>query len=66
MCLCPVGTRGMTLQLECPVDGCAGTCEGDSEEAVLEQAKDHVANAHPDLDLDDETVDQLKADIQET
>lgn len=55
----------MTLELECPVDGCDGICSGSTEEEVLEQAEAHAADAHPDLELDEDTVETLKASIQE-
>lgn len=55
----------MALRLDCPVDGCEGVCEGDTEDVVMEQAAAHVEDAHPDLELDDATVEQLKADIHE-
>jgi len=55
----------MTLQLDCPVDGCDAVCQADSEEGVMEQAHDHVGDAHPEMELDDPTVSQLKGSIYE-
>ena len=55
----------MALRLDCPVDGCDGVCQGGSEDAVMEEAAEHVEAAHPELELDEETVEQLKADIVE-
>ncbi|MDG5775654.1 DUF1059 domain-containing protein [Haloarculaceae archaeon H-GB2-1] len=54
----------MSLELDCPVDGCTGVCTGESESEVMEQAEAHVNDAHPDLELDEETVEGLKASIE--
>lgn len=54
----------MTQRVECIVDGCTGVCEGESEQAVLAEVEAHVADAHPDLTLDEETVQAVKAEIE--
>lgn len=54
----------MTHRVECIVDGCNGVCEGDSEEDLMAQVEAHVADAHPDLTLDEETVQAVKAEIE--
>ncbi len=54
----------MTQQVECIVDGCTGVCEGESEEEVLAEVEAHVADAHPDLTLDEETVQAVQAEIE--
>lgn len=54
----------MTQHVECIVDGCHGVCEGESEEEVLAEVEAHVKDAHPDLTLDEDTVQAVKADIE--
>lgn len=53
----------MTRKLECIVDGCEATIEGITDEEILQQAEEHAASEHPELDLDDETVEELKSHI---
>lgn len=55
----------MTLELVCPVDGCDATCSGETEDDILEQATEHAEDAHPDLELDDDTVATIKDEIEE-
>jgi len=55
----------MSLELTCPIDGCDAVCAGESEDEILEQAEAHAADAHPDLELDDATVQTLKDGIEE-
>ena len=54
----------MTQRVACIVDGCAGVCEGETEEEVMAEVEAHVADAHPDLTLDEETVQAVKAEIE--
>lgn len=53
----------MTRKLECIVDGCTATIEAESDDAVMEHASEHAADAHPDLDLDEPTVRELRSNI---
>ena len=55
----------MALELVCPVEGCDAICSGDTEGDILEQGTAHAGDAHPDLELDDETVAAIKDDIEE-
>lgn len=55
----------MSHELECVIDGCDAEIHEDSEEEVLEAAEEHAAEAHPDLELDDETVEVIKDNIEE-
>jgi predicted small metal-binding protein len=55
----------MTVHLDCPVDGCRASIEGDTEESVLSQAEAHAAEAHPDVEMNDETVSMIKSNIRE-
>lgn len=55
----------MTLQLDCPVDGCDGVCQAETEDGVMEQAREHVGSEHPEMGLDDETMSQLRGDVYE-
>lgn len=51
-------------QVECIADGCHGVCEGETDEEVLAEVEAHVQEAHPDLTLDDETVEAVSAEIE--
>jgi predicted small metal-binding protein len=53
----------MTKRLECPMDGCDATIEGGTEQEVMAQAEEHAASSHPDLELDDETVETIRSSI---
>jgi predicted small metal-binding protein len=53
----------MTRRLECIVDGCDATIEGISDEEILAQAEQHASKEHPDLELDEKIVEELKSHI---
>ncbi len=55
----------MTKRLECFIEGCEATIEAESESAVMAQAEAHAADAHPDLTLDEETVEAIRAQIRD-
>lgn len=55
----------MAKKLECIVEGCSATIEGESEEEVMGRATEHAQNTHPDVELDDETVERLRSNIQD-
>jgi predicted small metal-binding protein len=55
----------MAQRLDCIVDGCDATIEGESESAVLTRAEAHAAEAHPDLQIDEETMETIRANIRE-
>lgn len=55
----------MSKQLVCIVDGCEAVCTGESEEEIMTQAEEHVHDAHPEVTLDEETVQAVKANIEE-
>jgi len=55
----------MTKELQCVVDGCEATIEAETEEEILQQAEAHAGEAHPDLELDEDTVETLKDHIHE-
>ncbi len=50
-------------RLDCAIDGCHATIEAESEDAVMTQVGAHAAEAHPDLELDDETVEGIRSQI---
>lgn len=54
----------MSHRLECIVDGCDGVIEGESEDEIMTKVEGHVAEKHPDLELDDETVGAVKDAIE--
>ncbi|MWG34177.1 DUF1059 domain-containing protein [Halomarina oriensis] len=54
----------MTKHLDCVVDGCAASIEAESEDDVMAQVETHVQQEHPDLDLDDETVEMVRSNIR--
>lgn len=49
-----------------PTDGCEATIEADSEEAVMIQAEEHAREAHPEMELEEATVQDLRGRIRET
>lgn len=55
----------MTKRLDCFVEGCHETIEGETEEEVVGKATEHAQNEHPDLELDDETVMEIKSNIKD-
>lgn len=55
----------MTMTLDCPMEGCHASIEGESEADIMAQAEEHAAAAHPDLELDEETVASIKSQIRE-
>lgn len=57
--------RTMAMHLDCPADGCSASIDGETEESVLSQAEEHAAEAHPEMEMDDETVSMIKSHIRE-
>lgn len=55
----------MSKRLDCPMEGCHASIEGETEDEIMAQAEEHAASAHPDLELDDETVETIRSSIQE-
>jgi len=55
----------MTKQLNCIVEGCDATIEAENEAEVMSQVEAHAASAHPDLELDKETVQTVRDHIQD-
>jgi predicted small metal-binding protein len=53
------------MRLDCPVDGCHASIEGETEDDVMQQAQDHAADVHPEMELDDETVADIRSRIRE-
>lgn len=54
----------MTKRLDCPMDGCHASIEADSEEEIMNRAAEHAERAHPDLELDEETIADIKSKIE--
>jgi len=55
----------MAQQLDCVVEGCEASITEETVEKILEVAEGHAAEEHPDLELDEETVETLKENIEE-
>lgn len=55
----------MSHELSCVIDGCDAEISEGSEEEVLEKAAEHAEEEHPDLELDDETIETIRSHIQE-
>jgi predicted small metal-binding protein len=55
----------MTKKLECPLEGCHATIEAETEQEVMAQAEEHAASSHPELELDEETVENIRSNIQD-
>lgn len=57
--------RIMTKRLECVIEGCDATIEAENEDAVMAQVGEHAANAHPELELDDGTIETIRSNVRE-
>ena len=55
----------MAKRLDCPMEGCHATIEADTEAEVMAQVEDHASGSHPDLELDDETVETIRSKIHD-
>lgn len=55
----------MTMRLDCPLEGCHASIEADTEQAIMAQVEDHAEDAHPNLELDEETVESIRSGIQD-
>ncbi|AUV80507.1 hypothetical protein C2R22_01580 [Salinigranum rubrum] len=53
----------MSKRLDCPMEGCHASIEGETEEEIMAQAEAHAASAHPDLTLDEETAASIRSKI---
>lgn len=53
----------MSKQLDCIVDGCDATIEGESKEEIVGKVTEHAQGEHPDVELDDETVANIRSRI---
>jgi predicted small metal-binding protein len=47
------------------MEGCNATIEAETEAEVMSQVEEHVAAAHPDLELDDKTVQTVRDHIRD-
>lgn len=54
----------MPMKLDCPLEGCHVSIDGDTEQEVMSQVEDHANTAHPDLELDEETVESIRSGIR--
>lgn len=54
----------MPRHLECMVDGCDAVIEADTDDQIIEQAKEHARNEHPDMEMDEETERELRSNIE--
>jgi predicted small metal-binding protein len=55
----------MTKRLDCIIEGCHATIEAETENEIMEQAQAHASEAHPDVELDAETVASIRAEIRD-
>lgn len=55
----------MAKRLECIIEGCHATIEAETEDAVMAQANEHANSAHPEIELDEETVEAIRGSIQD-
>jgi predicted small metal-binding protein len=52
-------------QLDCPIEGCHATIEAETEREVMTQAETHASSAHPELELTDETIENIRSKIRD-
>lgn len=57
--------RIMSRRLDCVVEGCHASIEAETDDAIMAQVEEHVGATHPDLALDDATVDMLRSKIRD-
>jgi predicted small metal-binding protein len=55
----------MSKRLDCPMEGCHASIEGESEDEIMSQAAEHAESAHPGMDLDDETLATIRSAIRD-
>ena len=55
----------MSKRLDCIVEGCDATIEAENEAEVMSQVEEHASSAHPELELDEETVQTVRDHIQD-
>lgn len=55
----------MVKKLDCPMDGCTAHIEAETEEEVMAQVEGHARNAHPEMELDEETVERIRSKIRD-
>lgn len=55
----------MSKRLDCFMEGCDATIEAETEGEVMAQVEEHAATAHPDLELDEETVGTIRSHIRD-
>jgi predicted small metal-binding protein len=55
----------VSKRLDCPMEGCHASIEGESGAEIMAQAEAHAATAHPELTLDEETAASIRSKIVE-
>lgn len=55
----------MTKHLDCVIEGCTAAIDGETEDDVMEQARAHASEAHPELELDEEAAASIRASIRD-
>lgn len=54
----------MPMKLDCPLEGCHASIEAETEQEVMAQVEDHASSDHPDLELNEETVESIRSAIK--
>lgn len=54
---------GYSFRCENVIPGCEGEVHGETREATMEAVADHAADAHGLVELDDATIEKVKAGI---
>jgi predicted small metal-binding protein len=52
-------------ELDCPMDGCHAHIEAETADEIMQQAAAHASEAHPDLELDEATVERIQSKIRD-
>lgn len=55
----------MSDELHCVVEGCDASITEETEEEVFETAEEYATKAHLDLELDEETIETVRENIEE-
>ncbi len=54
------GEETRMRELHCPLQ-CGATIRAENDDEVMQQAASHAAEAHPDLELNEDTQSQLRS-----
>lgn len=51
-------------RLECPIGDCTAVFEAETDDEVMSEVSDHAAEHHPDMEMTDDVVADLRSQIK--